>query len=700
MMTHDQALALAVEWGSRGVPAFPVAISWDAEKYGGTGGTNKRPLTNRGHLSAVTDERSLGRLFAAASARLDRDEEWGIGLWPGPAGRVVLDVDDKGGKHGSDELAALEAAHGLPDHPVVLTPSGGTHRWFAKPAEVHVSNDDLSDGIEVRADDGWVVAPGTVTSWGTWEPEEATLIPAPPWPDWLAQRLARPARGDAQQGATRGRWQPLDRAALHPADLAALEALEALGGHSAHLGSDGSVRVTRLGKGSGVSATIGYKTPGVVNVWSEAWEGLPKGWWALDDEGHLVPDGPRRTTVLGGATSPVAPVAPGFVRGTTEAPLAVTWADKVTPKRARFLWTPRIPAGDLTLAVGRGGLGKTVAFGADLAARLTRGDLDGDVTGPCRVLISSAEDSPEHTLVPRLMAAGADLSMVGFIPPTLALPEDVGRLADLIVEHEAGALILDPLNAFLGFTIDSHKDKDLRAALGPVAAIAHETGCAVLAIGHVNKLKSGDAYALVSGSVAYFNGPRSVLVVAPDPEADEDDESARVLVHAKANLSQQAAPLRFRLNSETVETPDGPTEVPVVEWGEEVPTLSATDALAGLDGDERTAIEDAAEWLRQALADGPRLASTVKAEGKREGHAARTVQRAAKRLHIVSRRQGFGEPATWELPVRATVLPHTESGATGATEDADVWGDCPTCGRLHFGPGLCRDCQARQEGAA
>lgn len=377
----------------------------------------------------------------------------------------------------------------------------------------------------------------------------------------------------------------------------------------------------------------------------------------------------------------VAPVAPTLASGTTEAqmaPLDVTWASEVTPRQVRWLWRGRIPVGEVTLVVGRGGLGKTVAVGADLAAAVTRGDLDGDLDGPGRVLVASAEDSREHTLVPRLMAADADLDCVGYLDD-LAIPGDVDRLAAAIRQHSARAVVIDPLNAYLGFDIDSHKDKDLRVALGPVAATAHATGCAVVAIGHVNKLRSGDAYALVSGSIAYYNGPRSVLVIAPDPEADEGDQDARVLVHGKSNLSKPAAPMRFRMATRWVETADGPSESPAVEWGDEAADLSHADALAGLDADERSAVEDAAEWLRDRLGKGAEPAKTVKAEARRAGHAPRTLQRAAKRLGVQSRRQGFGEPATWELPSdasRAPSAPHTHSGATGATGVA-----CVVCGR-------------------
>lgn len=145
-------LQLALDWASRGVPAFPVMITSEAN-----GKVAKRPATAHGHLDATTDPEKLRGMFASSRAN-------GVGLHPGPAGLVVVDIDCKGAHDGFDTAAGLD----LPDTFTATTPSGGEHRWFRKPADVHIGN--LSaPGIDVRADAGWVVAPGTNTEWGTWE---------------------------------------------------------------------------------------------------------------------------------------------------------------------------------------------------------------------------------------------------------------------------------------------------------------------------------------------------------------------------------------------------------------------------------------------------------------------------------------------------------------------------------------------------
>jgi hypothetical protein len=100
-----------------------------------------------------------------------------------------------------------------------------------------------------------------------------------------------------------------------------------------------------------------------------------------------------------------------------------------------WLWDARLALGILALLAGREGLGKS-SFGYWLAARVTRGELPGEHHGrPRAVLISATEDSWEHTVVPRLIAAGADLDQVFRVEVRVAdttlglsLPRDNGEV--------------------------------------------------------------------------------------------------------------------------------------------------------------------------------------------------------------------------------------------------------------------------------
>jgi putative DNA primase/helicase len=84
----------------------------------------------------------------------------------------------------------------------------------------------------------------------------------------------------------------------------------------------------------------------------------------------------------------------------------------VKPKPIDWLWKEWLAIGKVSILAGEGGKGKSTVL-CDLAARTTRGLAwpDGSPGGrPGSVIILAAEDDVEDTLVPRLMAASADMS--------------------------------------------------------------------------------------------------------------------------------------------------------------------------------------------------------------------------------------------------------------------------------------------------
>jgi len=271
------ALQNALDYANAGIPAFPIVITWDPEKQK----TNKQPLTPNGFKDATTDTERLERLFDRAVAP---DAVLAVGLHPGPAGYIIVDLDISEVADGIACWQDLCAAHGQPgDVPTVMTASGGLHLWFAKPDGANFSNaHDLGAGIDVRADDGFVVAPGTTTPWGDWEWDgaAATDTKAPELPPWATSLVHAPGTSGnpAERNITLGED-------VHPADLAAIQALQALGGHGLYRRAvnrpDGATvtcyYVTRPGKIAGTSATVGYIAPGVVKCWTPNWPTLKEG---------------------------------------------------------------------------------------------------------------------------------------------------------------------------------------------------------------------------------------------------------------------------------------------------------------------------------------------------------------------------------------------------------------------------------------
>jgi AAA domain/Bifunctional DNA primase/polymerase, N-terminal len=634
-MTCAEALAVAQLWASRNVPAFPIAIGWDDQKQS----TNKRPLTDHGHRDATTDPAELERLFNARSPK--PGEVWGVGLWPGPAGYAVVDVDVKGGIGGDDTWAALRSEHGDVTTYTVTTATTGLHLWGGK-GERHVGNaHDLGPGIDVRGDEGWVVAPGTRTPWGSWDREDSSpRWPPAPWPAWALERL-NAANG---QRPAAGRWRPLDRDQLDPLTRETLEVMEQRhGAHSAILGPEGEVRLTRPGKRAGTSATIGYVGPGVVKMHSSSWPPFVLGQRYTLDE--LLDD-----------TIPPP-------NGDTDRRLALTPAADLKPRRVRWLWDGRLALGTLGLLAGPEGLGKsTIAYW--VAARITRGELPGEHFGhPRGVLVCATEDSWEHTIVPRLMAAGADLTRVfrveimilDDITVGLSLPADLPAIERAAVDVDVALLILDPLMSRLHESLDTHRDGDVRRALEPLVSVADNTGMAILGLIHHNKSGSTDPLQLVMASKAFTAVARSVHTAIKDP--DDETGNRRLFGTPKNNLGRIDLPtLSFTIIGWYFDTDDGPGETGQLVWGDDVEgTIAEAMVRAGRDPDERSAVDEAADWLDDYMqAYGPKVASAdAKAEGKKVGHADHNLKRARSKLKLRVVSEGFPRVTYWvdERPV-------------------------------------------------
>jgi hypothetical protein len=217
----------------------------------------------------------------------------------------------------------------------------------------------------------------------------------------------------------------------------------------------------------------------------------------------------------------------------------------------------RIPLRGLTVFAGEKGLGKSTLTNGYLPARVSRGELDGELAGtPADTLIVTAEDSWGAVIKPRLMAAGADLDRVHRLEVAdehgeslFTLPDDVPLVESSIASlrdkgRTVAMVVIDPIGAFLPERTDSHKEAHVRRALAPLAAMAERCEVAVPIVMHLTKDESKRLISRVSGASAFVNAARSVLGVVrhPDDPAGEQGRE-RVLVHVASNWGRYAPSL-------------------------------------------------------------------------------------------------------------------------------------------------------------
>ena len=335
-------------------------------------------------------------------------------------------------------------------------------------------------------------------------------------------------------------------------------------------------------------------------------------------------------------------------------------AEDVKPKDLDPVWPGFLWAGKPTMLAGDPGLGKSMVT-CDIAARITTGAPWPCSTGqqqPANVVMLSAEDDLEDTIVPRLTAAGADLTRIIFIrditaytkdgptPIWLSLDKHMEHLAEVLRAQrgQTRLLIIDPLAAYLGHKIDSHNNSDVRTVLGGLAQLAAEHNCAVLAVSHLRKSDSSTALYRVTGSLAFTAAVRSVYFITKDPV----DDDRRLMLCAKNNLALSSFGFSYLIKAND-------DNIPYVEWSDEPETRSIDELLGDEQSPRQTAknnrITEIKEWINLELAHGPAPAAEMWNKAKEHGYSERDVRAAQKALKVETEIVGFQGNWHWRLPV-------------------------------------------------
>ena len=363
-------------------------------------------------------------------------------------------------------------------------------------------------------------------------------------------------------------------------------------------------------------------------------------------------------------------------------------AADLEPSPVRWLWQYWLALGKLHILAGAPGQGKTtLALG--MAATVTIGGRWPDGTGCTQgnVLIWSGEDDPADTLLPRLLAAGADRARCYFIEGARrdgeVAPFDPARdLRQLLAAIESiggiKLLVIDPVvSAVAG---DSHKNTEVRRALQPLVDLATACDCAVLGITHFAKGGQGtDPTQRVVGSVA-FSAVARVVMVAAKVKADAEAKDARILARTKSNIGPDGGGFRYFLKQAE---PLPGIHASHVAWGKAVDGTARellTDPEDAPDDDgEKSALETAMEFLVEILKDGSAPSKYVESEAKDAGISQRTVRRASEVLRVKKRK--MNDAWYWFKPNLATQLGQLDQpsnvGRVGQVEQVESRDDEP-----------------------
>jgi putative DNA primase/helicase len=332
----------------------------------------------------------------------------------------------------------------------------------------------------------------------------------------------------------------------------------------------------------------------------------------------------------------------------------VSGAD-LRPEPISWLWKHWLALGKLHILAGAPGQGKTT-LALSMAATVTIGGRwpDGARCEVGNVLIWSAEDDAADTLLPRLVAAGADRRRCLFVTGARIngepVPFDPARdMAQLMaaVDRVGGVrlLIVDPVVSAV--TGDSHKNTEVRRALQPLVDLAATVQCALLGVTHFAKGGQGqDPTQRVVGSVA-FSAVARIVMVAAKVKGDEGKD-ARILARSKSNIGPDNGGFEYHL--EQIEAMPG-IEASRVAWGKAVEG-SAQELLTDPNEDQAGSDDgDAAEMLRAELSEADWTpADTAMAPLKQAGFTKKQIWTASKKLHVKRQKGGMNGGWYWILP--------------------------------------------------
>ncbi|MBQ4575252.1 MAG: AAA family ATPase [Clostridia bacterium] len=303
-------------------------------------------------------------------------------------------------------------------------------------------------------------------------------------------------------------------------------------------------------------------------------------------------------------------------------------------QEVEWLWYPYIPFGKITIIQGDPGEGKTT-LGLRLAAACSNGSgFPGmEEREPISVIYQTAEDGLGDTVKPRLIEAEANENLIFNISEdtdVLTLKDE--RIAEAIRTTGARLMIFDPIQGYVGEDTDINRANEIRTVMRGIANVAEKSGCAIVFVGHLNKMKGTNSAYRGLGTIDFRASARSVLLVGRLRKFP----NVRVIVHDKSSLAPEGKSMAFNLGND-----EG------FRWIDGYDSITADELLCG--GTNETKTGAAEDLIRDMLSSGEYVPSErIYERAKEKDISPRTVTEAKAKIKGITTKK-IGKAWHWAI---------------------------------------------------
>jgi len=333
-------------------------------------------------------------------------------------------------------------------------------------------------------------------------------------------------------------------------------------------------------------------------------------------------------------------------------------ASQFTPKPIKWLWPGKIPSKKITILVGQPDTGKSFLT-CELAARISNGTNwpDGHKCEQGEVLMLTAEDDPEDTVIPRLDKFNANkgkIQILSELPVYNPKKDDtewqkpsMQNLEALVQEIklvQPELITIDVMDAYLD-DIDGNSQVQMRSKVyEPLKKLAEKYQCCIMLLMHFNKKQGQSAKERISGSISHVGAARSVWLLSKD----EEDEKRIKMLPVKNNLSGAKEGQAFEFTKPQGSEEDY-TVLPDIEWENETISETAEEVVQSEGVQEKTTRERAKELILEELDEHAKPAEEIYQKGVEQDLSRNMIYRAKKALDVKAEK-GSDMVWRWNLP--------------------------------------------------